>query len=116
MSRSGLARTRALALPWLVLALGAPAPGAAEEAKTPVHAMTILNILSAPAEPRQGAYDESLRDGAPAPPPTEGVVLPDGSVRYGSGRTALTVTVRNPCPPGTAHYEPPPLPGRRSRN
>ena len=25
------------------------------------------------------------------------------------------VTLKNPCPPGTAHYEPPPLPGRRLR-
>ena len=50
----------------------------------------------------------------PGPPPASaqgGEVQPDGSVRYGN----VTVTVRNPCPPGTAHYEPPPLPGRRAR-
>jgi hypothetical protein len=35
------------------------------------------------------------------------VSKPDGTVRYGG----VTITARNPCPPGT-HYEPPPLPGR----
>jgi len=27
----------------------------------------------------------------------------------------VTVTVRNPCPPGSGHEEPMPLPGRRSK-
>jgi hypothetical protein len=40
-------------------------------------------------------------------------VQPDGSVRYGAGAGSVTVLLKNPCPPGTAHYEPPPLPGRR---
>lgn len=26
---------------------------------------------------------------------------------------SVYVTVRNPCPPGAAHYDLPPLPGRR---
>jgi hypothetical protein len=41
-----------------------------------------------------------------------GEVQDDGSVKYGD----VTVTVKNPCPPGT-HYEaaPPPVPGRRSK-
>jgi hypothetical protein len=38
-------------------------------------------------------------------------VQADGSVRYGN----VTVSVRNPCPPGSGHVEPPPLPGRRAR-
>jgi hypothetical protein len=38
-------------------------------------------------------------------------VQDDGSVRYGN----VTVTVRNPCPPGSDHDEPKPLPGRRSK-
>jgi hypothetical protein len=81
----------------------------ADEAKTPVSAMMILDIVSAPVQGRTSAFDESLK--RPAPPAADsggGEVLADGSVRY--GRTV--VTVKNPCPPGE-HYEPP-LPGRRA--
>jgi hypothetical protein len=97
----------------LVLAYGGMA--AADEAKTPLSAAMILNIMSAPApvDSRKSAFDEALKR-PPVPvegSDSEGEVLPDGSVRY--GRTV--VTVRNPCPPGTSHWEPPPLPGRRSR-
>jgi hypothetical protein len=59
------------------------------------------------------AYDETLRGGETGPKrSTEPEIMPDGSVRYGK----TTVTVRNPCPPGTNHYEPLPIPGRRARN
>jgi hypothetical protein len=96
------------------LVLAASGVAAADEAKTPVSAAMILNIMSAPVpvDSRKSAFDESLK--RPAPPTqdaSEGEVLPDGSVRY--GRTVITV--KNPCPPGTSHWEPPPLPGRRSR-
>ncbi|OLC16510.1 MAG: hypothetical protein AUH29_05020 [Candidatus Rokubacteria bacterium 13_1_40CM_69_27] len=87
-------------------------PAIADEAKTPVSASMLLNILSAPIQPREAAYDQSIKDEGPPPRSSLGVVQPDGSVKYGS----VSVTVRNPCPPGTAHYEPPPLPGRRARN
>ena len=87
-------------------------PIAAEEAKTPLSAGMMLNILSAPSAASADAFDASLMDEGPAPRSAGGEVLPDGSVRYGK----VTVSVRNPCPPGTAHYEPPPLPGRRARN
>jgi hypothetical protein len=81
----------------------------ADEAKTPVSATMILEIVSAPVQGRASAFDEALR--RPAPPAADaGEVLPDGSVRYGRA----IVTVKNPCPPGE-HYEPPPLPGRRAR-
>lgn len=84
----------------------------ADEAKTPVNASMVLSIVTAPVEPRVSAYDESLRQPASPPPDSSaGEILPDGSVRYGRA----IVTVKNPCPPGTVHYEPPPLPGRRSR-
>ena len=92
------------------LAFGAVGLAAADEARTPVSALMILDIVAAPVESRRSAFDEALR--LPAPPPVErnsGEVLPDGSVRY--GRT--TITVRNPCPPGHDKLEPPPLPGRR---
>lgn len=84
----------------------------AEEAKAPVSAAMILNMMTQPVESREAAFEQSLRDGGAAPAsPGAGEVLPDGSVRYGR----MTVTVKNPCPPGTAHYEPPPLPGRRRK-
>ncbi len=102
----------------VVLGLGVGAVGAAaDEAKTPVSASMLLNIMAMPAEPRASAYDRTIMDPAPAPrSPWEGVAQPDGSVRYGSGPGSVTVTVRNPCPPGSLHYEPPPLPGRRAKN
>ncbi|MBI1846692.1 MAG: hypothetical protein HY294_07390 [Candidatus Rokubacteria bacterium] len=92
------------------LAAGASA-AAAEEAKTPVSALLLLNIMSAPIESRVSAFDESLRRAGLPPKPPAGEVQEDGSVRYGN----VTVTVKNPCPPGTLHYEPLPLPGRRAR-
>jgi hypothetical protein len=91
------------------LALGA-GTAAADEAKTPVSAALILDIVAAPVSDRRSAFDEALT--RPAPPAADrkvAEVLADGSVRY--GRT--TITVKNPCPPGE-HYEPPPLPGRRA--
>lgn len=94
------------------LALGASS-AAAEEAKVPVSAALLLDMLRSPVESRGAAFDEALKQPGPPPArPTVGEVQPDGSVRYGS----VTVTVKNPCPPGTAHYEPPPLPGRRAKN
>jgi hypothetical protein len=82
----------------------------ADEAKTPVSAAMILSIVTGPVETRTSAFDEALkRPVAAVQDSTAGEVLPDGSVRY--GRTVITV--KNPCPPGTAHWEPPPLPGRR---
>lgn len=104
------------ALAVLVLAGLGAVPAAADEAKTPVNASMLLNILSVPAEGREDAYDRSLKDPASAPGTESVVVLPDGSVRYGSDSRNITLTVKNPCPPGTAHYEPPPRPGRRLRN
>lgn len=84
----------------------------ADEAKTPVSGSMILSIVAAPVQSRVSAFDESLRrPEPPMPDSSAGEILPDGSVRYGRA----IVTVRNPCPAGTAHYEPPPLPGRRLR-
>jgi hypothetical protein len=100
------------ALALLVAPLLAAPAAVADEAKAPVTASMILNIVAAPVQPRTSAYDEALkRPTAPPPDDAVGEVLPDGSVRYGRA----IVTVKNPCPPGTAHYEPPPLPGRRPR-
>ena len=80
----------------------------ADEAKTPINAAMILNIVSAPVDSSRTALDEALRQPSPAKLERGGEVLADGSVRY--GRTIITV--RNPCPP-SEHYEPLFLPGRR---
>lgn len=100
----------------LTVAGGAVVPVAAEEAKTPVSAPMLLNILSAPVESREVAYDQSIKDEGPTPPQRGFVLQPDGSLRYGTEGRGLSVTVKNPCPPGTIHYEPRPLPGRRVKN
>jgi hypothetical protein len=100
-----------LALVAAAAALGV-APAVADEAKAPVSASMFLSIMTAPVEGRELAFDRSLKE--PGPPPRPGLVevLPDGSVKM----DRAVVTVRNPCPPGTTHYEPAPLPGRRARN
>jgi hypothetical protein len=108
-------------MPWLTLVaaltlVAGVAPAAADEAKTPVSASMLLNILSAPVSSRDVAYDESLKDAGSAPPQRGFVLQPDGSLRYGTDRLGVSVTVRNPCPPGSFHDEPRPLPGRRARN
>jgi hypothetical protein len=80
----------------------------ADEAKSSISSAMLLNMLAPVSESRDAAFDRAMKEPAPPPPRTEGVVQPDGSVRYGS----VTITVKNPCPPGTVHYEPPPRPGR----
>ena len=101
--------TRILTLAGALVIVGASVAGAlAEEAKSPISAALLLNIMAPVAESRDAAFDRAMKEPAPAPRRPEGEVQADGTVRYGS----LTMTVRNPCPPGSGHYEPPPLPGR----
>ena len=101
--------TRILVLAGVVVAVVASAGIAgADEAKTPINGAMLLNILAPSAESRDAAFDRAMKEPGPAAKRPEGEVLADGSVRYGS----VTMTVRNPCPPGSGHYEPPPLPGR----
>ena len=105
---------RPLAIAAVVAGL-ALAPGVvqADEAKTAIKPSMVLNLFSQPSELGVRASGRELME--PGPPPAShqagGEVQPDGSVKYGN----VTVTVRNPCPPGTSHYEPPPLPGRRAK-
>jgi hypothetical protein len=94
-----------------LLGLAGVAPATADEAKTPVPSSLLLSIVAPRVESRASAYDQALKDTDSVPKSTDGILQPDGSMKYGN----VTVTVRNPCPPGT-HYEPPPLPGRRVRN
>jgi len=101
--------TSIVALAGALVIVGAWAPGAvADEAKSPISAAVLLNILAPISESRDAAFDRAMKEPGPPPRRTEGEIQPDGSVRYGS----VTITVKNPCPPGTAHYEPPPRPGR----
>ena len=92
--------TRVVALGGALLALGlSVSRAAAEEVKAPVSAAMILNILAQPNVLRESPLDQAARESGPRPRPAEAGVV--------------SITVKNPCPPGTAHYEPPSLPGRR---
>jgi hypothetical protein len=96
----------------VALLLGLPVLAVAhDEAKTPISPSIILDMSKPVVPSRDKAYNESLRDPGPAPAksPLEGVVQPDGSVRYGN----TTVIIRHDCPPGGEFFEPPPRPGRR---
>ena len=87
-------------------------PTLADEAKTPVTASMLFTITNTPIEARETAFNRSLKEAGPAPRPPLAEVLPDGSLKV----DRAVITVRNPCPPGTTHYEPAPLPGRRAKN
>jgi hypothetical protein len=87
-------------------------PAAAEEAKAAISASMLLEIVSAPGPSRVSDFDRLLREAGPRPAPSLG----DQLAADGAGAGHATITVKNPCPPGAAHYEPPPLPGRRVRN
>jgi hypothetical protein len=100
----------------LLAALGWTGSARADEAKTPINALMLLNVMGRPVESRDDAYNRALKDEGPSPFRSVLVPQADGSLRYEDGRTGVSITVKNPCPPGTAHYEPPPLPGRRARN
>ena len=98
---------RKLAVLSLTLLLAGAGVAAADEAKAR-SASLLVDLTAARASSRDTAYLESLKPGSSVTPrPASGEVQEDGSVRYGN----VTVTVRNPCPPG--HDEPMPLPGRR---
>ncbi len=96
----------------LATALALAAPAAAEEMKSPISATMLLEMTAPRTDARHDAFNKSLLEEGPAPRSRDGEVLADGSVRYGN----VTVSVRNPCPPGSGHVEPLPLPGRRARN
>jgi len=90
----------------LILAGAWSAAAVADEVQSPIRASMLLSISSPISETRDAAFDRAMKEPGPPARRPDGEIQPDGSVRYG----AVTVTVRNPCPPGT-HYELP-LPGR----
>ena len=114
---TSLIRTATAAL--LGVLLGAAAPAAAEELRQGLNAPLILQMLSRPADKPETIMKEGLRRDAELsrpPRPTDGQAMPDGSVRYGTDAASVSVTIKNPCPPGDiAHEMAVPLPGRGRR-
>ena len=94
----------------LLAMLAVSGVAAADELKTPIRASMLLELSTPRVQNRDAAYMESLRAEGPAPVRRGfGEVQDDGTVRYGD----VTVTVRNPCPPGMMEHDAALLPGRR---
>ena len=89
------------------LTVGLVTPTAAEEVRQGLNAPMILQMLSKPVEKPEAVMREMLRPDATSVRPvrSEGQVMPDGSVRYGTEASGVTMTIRNPCPPGDIEHE-----------
>ena len=90
------------------VAASAAAPVAAEEIRQGLNAPMILQILSRPVEKPEAVMRERLRPDAVQAKPVrfdQPQMMPDGSARYGTDTASLTMTVRNPCPPGDFEHE-----------
>jgi hypothetical protein len=91
------------------IGLGAVPPASADEPQAkPGPAPMILNLLNRPLESPEAAFNRQLKNDIGAPVARrndEPEILPDGSVRYGSGSRSVTVTIKNPCPPGDIEHE-----------
>ena len=101
---------------WIVIGLllsvlgagGISAPAAAEEVRQGLNAPVILQMLSRPAENPEAVMREMLRPDAVQAKPVrfdQPQMMPDGSARYGTGAASVTMTIRNPCPPGDIEHE-----------
>ncbi len=104
----------------LILLLGAAAPAAAEELRQGLNAPLILQMLSRPPDKPETIMKEGLRRDSElsrVARPSDGQVMPDGSVRYGTDSAGVSVMIKNPCPPGDIAHEmgAVPLPGRGRR-
>jgi len=91
----------------LVAIAGVVLPVAAVGAgEGPQQAPMILNLMNRPIESRERAFTEDIKREALAPRPSavdEWEPQPDGSMR--NKKTGISVTVRNPCPPGDIEHE-----------
>ena len=90
-----------------VIGVGAVLPAFADEPQ-PKPAPMILNLLNRPLESPEAAFNKQLKTDVGAPLARrndEPEILPDGSIRYGSGSKSVTVTIKNPCPPGDIEHE-----------
>lgn len=82
-------------------------PATAGESPSTLNQPMILNLMNRPLETPEAAFNKELKNyAAPTTKAEDPEVLPDGSVRYTtkSGRK-ITVTLRNPCPPGDVEHE-----------
>ena len=91
-----------------IVVAGLAVPGGLWAAEPEPKAVTplILNLMNRPVESRDRAYNEDIKREALAPRPSpidEWVPQPDGSMR--NKKTGLSITVRNPCPPGDIEHE-----------
>ena len=89
------------------LAGGLASSATAEEVRQGLNAPMILHMLSRPVEKPEMVMREMLRpDMAQAKPVrSEPQMMPDGSARYGSDGASVSMTIRNPCPPGDYEHE-----------
>ena len=94
-----------------LMGTGGPAgvgTAAAEEVRQQLNAPMILNLLARPLESPEAAFNKELKNYAGVSAAAKGdetEVMADGTVRYGRGAKSLTVTIRNPCPPGDIEHE-----------
>ena len=90
----------------VVAGLAVPAGLGAAEPEQKAVAPLILNLMNRPVESRERAYTEDIKRDALAPRPSpmdEWEPQPDGSMR--NKKTGISLTVRNPCPPGDIEHE-----------
>ena len=87
---------------------GIVSPAAADEVRQGLNAPMILQMLSRPVEKPESVMREMLRpDAAQAKPVrfNQPQMMPDGSARYGTDGASVSMTIRNPCPPGDFEHE-----------
>ena len=92
----------------LVLAAGFVSPAAADEVRQGLNAPMILEMLARPAEKPESVMREMLRPDAVSAKPVrfdQPQMMPDGSARYGTDGASVSMTIRNPCPPGDFEHE-----------
>jgi hypothetical protein len=90
----------------VVTGLGLPAVAAAGAGEAPSASSIILNLTNRPMESRERAFSEDIKREALAPRPSgvdDWEPQPDGSMR--NKKTGISITVRNPCPPGDIEHE-----------
>ena len=101
---------------WIVIGLvvsavlggGIASPAAAEEVRQGLNAPMILQMLARPAEKPESMMREMLRPDAVSAKPVrfdQPQMMPDGSARYGTDGASVSMTIRNPCPPGDIEHE-----------
>ena len=90
----------------MVAGLGLPAVAAAGAGQVPAASSIILDLANRPPESRERAFSEDIKRDALAPRLSavdEWEPQPDGSMR--NRKTGISITVRNPCPPGDIEHE-----------